>query len=134
MKEFKLPLKTFFLWEIRLGLLVILLSLLLFWVLKSYLVFYVSAAVLVLLLIYIPLFFKSTKIKLSAEVLIIERGFLIKTAHILPRPRIIYASAVSLPLSRRLSLSAIEIKGTKARIFLPELNIKDVEEILKLFR
>ena len=94
MKENRLPKQTVLLWQIRIGLIGIILligisafGLLTDWVLIGTAV---AAAILVLLIFwYLPRYFKSYEILFPKGAVVINRGVFIKTTHIMPFSRLV---------------------------------------------
>lgn len=136
MIEHTLPKKTLLLWEIRIALLGLLL-----WGVFSYICrffsWYFPASVClavifaVLLLWYIPTLFKTYRIKYLNDALIIEKGVIIKTTHIMPFTKMIYTQSITTPLAKLFGLSAVTVKAARSRILIPEINAKDVEDFAK---
>lgn len=131
MKENLLPKRTALLWQIRIGgagfILVILLCAFSF--LSRWL--FLAAAILtvlltVLLLWYLPRYFKSYEILFPKGAVVINRGVLIKTTHIMPFSRLVYAQSFATPLAKKMGLAALTLKAARSSIIIPELNAADV--------
>ena len=57
----------------------------------------------------------------------INRGVFIKTTHIMPFSRLVYAQSFATPLAKRMGLSALTLKAARSSIIIPELNAEDVD-------
>lgn len=131
MKENLLPRRTVFLWQIRLGVigivLIAVLAALCFltrWLLLAAAL--LAAVFAVLIFWYVPALFKSYEILFPKGAIIIKRGVFIKTTHIMPFSRMVYAQSFASPLAKRMGLSALTLKAARSRILVPELNVSDV--------
>lgn len=131
MKENLLPKRTAFLWQIRIGGagLVIVIALCVFAFLTRWL--FLAAAIFAALLAvflfwYLPRYFKSYEILFPKGAVVINRGVFIKTTHIMPFSRLVYAQSYSTPLAKRMGLAALSLKAARSSIIIPELNAADV--------
>ena len=132
MKENLLPKKTVTLWQIRIGLIgfillvaVCVFGLLTRWVLLGGAVF--AALLAVFLFWYLPRYFKSYEILFPKGAVVINRGVFIKTTHIMPFSRLVYAQSFATPLAKRMGLAALTLKAARSSIIIPELDAKDVD-------
>ena len=132
MKENLLPKRTVTLWQIRIGLIGIILlvavcafGLLTRWVLLGATV--VAVIIAVFLFWYLPRYFKSYEILFPKGAVVINRGVFIKTTHIMPFSRLVYAQSFATPLAKRMGLSALTLKAARSSIIIPELNAEDVD-------
>ena len=132
MKENLLPKRTVTLWQIRIGLIGIILlvgvcafGLLTSWVLLGATV--VAVIIAVFLFWYLPRYFKSYEILFPKGAVVINRGVFIKTTHIMPFSRLVYAQSFATPLAKRMGLSALTLKAARSSIIIPELNAEDVD-------
>ncbi len=135
MKEFNLPRKTLILWQFRslcLGLLLTALSSYFYFKLKPFLILLLIIAVIFIIFtfVYLPLFFKSCKIRCSNEAVILKRGVIFENTHILPFSRLIYTQTVTTPIARLLGLRAITLKAARNLLFVPELSVSDAKAFL----
>lgn len=135
MKEFNLPRKTLILWQFRslcLGLLLTALSSYFYFKLKPFLILLLIIAVIFIIFtfVYLPLFFKSCKIRCSNEAVILKQGVIFKNTHILPFSRLIYTQTVTTPIARLLGLTAITLKAARNLLFVPELSVIDAKAFL----
>lgn len=131
LKENLLPKRTAFLWQIRIGgagfILIIVLcgfSFLTGWLFLAAAV--LTALLAVLLFWYLPRYFKSYEILFPKGAVVINRGVFIKTTHIMPFSRLVYAQSFATPLAKRMGLAALTLKAARSRIIIPELNASDV--------
>ena len=132
MKENQLPKKTVTLWQIRIGLIGFILlvavcafGLLTRWVLLGGAVIAVMLAVF--LFWYLPRYFKSYEILFPKGAVVINRGVFIKTTHIMPFSRLVYAQSFATPLAKRMGLAALTLKAARSSIIIPEFNAEDVD-------
>lgn len=136
MKEYTLPRKTLVLWVIR--------SFLGFAVFFAFCLFLcrfsdifrfgmiaVPFLFLFTILFYLPKLFKSCRLLITGEAVIIKRGVFIENCHILPFSRMIYCQTIVTPLARILKLEAVTLKAARSRIFIPELEKETVQELLE---
>ena len=120
------------LWQIRIGLIGIILligisafGLLTDWVLIGTAV---AAAILVLLLFwYLPRYFKSYEILFPKGAVVINRGVFIKTTHIMPFSRLVYAQSFATPLAKKMGLAALTLKAARSTVIIPEFDAKDID-------
>lgn len=132
MKENLLPKRTALLWQIRIGLagLILIIALCAFSFLTPWL-FLAAAALAVLLALflfwYLPRYFKSYEICFPSGAIVINRGVFIKTTHIMPFSRLVYAQSYATPLARAMGLAALSLKAARSAIIVPELNAADVD-------
>ena len=132
MKENRLPKQTVLLWQIRIGLIGIILligisafGLLTDWVLIGTAV---AAAILVLLLFwYLPRYFKSYEFLFPKGAVVINRGVFIKTTHIMPFSRLVYAQSFATPLAKKMGLAALTLKAARSTVIIPEFDAKDID-------
>ena len=96
--------------------------------------FYICAAVTVsfgvVILLILPLFFRSIKIKVINDTVIVKRGIFITTTHIFPFARLIYVHRYTSLIAKRMGLSGIILKGVSSSLFLPELEEKATESLI----
>lgn len=96
----------------------------------------VAAGIMIIALViemwYIPSLFRTYRIKFINGAVIIESGVIIKTTHIMPFSKMIYAQSITTPLAKLLGLSAVALKAARSQILIPEMPRDDIEEFLKL--
>lgn len=132
-----LPKATLLLWQARTAVInIIVLAICLYfrtgtiWPLRLYGVFTVLCFLFIIF--YLPRYIKSYKIRLVSDSVIIESGVIIKSTHIMPYSRLIYTQSFTSPLAKKLGLTAISLKAARSLIFVPELENKDAELIMKM--
>lgn len=135
MKENLLPQKTLLLWQIRFAIIGILLSCMsaFLWFLSSWFLLLVLLIVVVFLVImywYLPHYFNSYEITFPKGAIIIHRGVFIKTSHIMPYSKLIYAQSISTPLAKRMGLSAMSLKAARSSLLIPEVSESDVNDFI----
>ena len=131
MKENKIPEKTLFLWQIRLGVLGFIPTAALFILSSVSLWLLIPAGVLTVFILlflfwYLPRYFNSYEILFPKGAIIINRGVFIKTSHIMPFSRLVYAQSFSTPLAKAMGLAAVSLKAARSRVIIPEFCVKDV--------
>ena len=132
MKENQLPKKTVLLWQIRIGLIgiILLVGISAFGLLTRLVLIgtAVVAAILAFFLFwYLPRYFKSYEILFPKGAVVINRGVFIKTTHIMPFSRLVYAQSYATPLAKRMGLAALTLKAARSSIIIPEFDAKDVD-------
>lgn len=135
MKEFKLPKRTLLLWQIRITLLWILLSLVFYlfsFKFETFLIILAVIAILSLLAIflYLPKYFSIFRIKCLKDAVVVENGIFVKRCHILPFSRLIYSQTLNTPLSKAFGVTAVTMKAARSFIFIPEMLDDDSKEFL----
>ena len=132
MKENRLPKQTVLLWQIRIGLIgiILLIGISAFGLLTDWMLIgtAVAAAILVLLLFwYLPRYFKSYEILFPKGAVVINRGVFIKTTHIMPFSRLVYAQSFATPLAKKMGLAALTLKAARSTVIIPEFDAKDID-------
>ena len=135
MKENTLPKKTIFLWMVRIVVLTFMLvaACLYFASLFNFLKLFaiiIGVLGLVLAFIYMPFFFKSYRIILTNDAVIVKFGILIKVEHIMPYKRMIYAQSFATPLARILGVAAVRLKAARSYLLVAEIEKSDVQAII----
>lgn len=141
MKEYILPKKTLYLWQIRtvaLGIIFFIIALVLkeFIFLPTIVIKIIGIADIVFTLfittIYIPFLFKTCKVAVINKGVVVERGIIFKNTHILPFSKLIYTQTYRSPIAVWLGLTAVSLKAARSRVFIPELANDDVKEFITL--
>lgn len=139
MKNYILPRKTLLLWQIRAISLGILLSLIMF--ISNSIIFmpikivWIAVCAIICLSVftavfYMPLLFKTCKVVLLKQGVVVERGVLFKNTHILPFSKLIYTQTYKSPIARALGLTAVSLKAARSRVFIPEMNKNDANDLI----
>lgn len=136
-KNFELPKKTLTLWQIRFAVAAVILLSAAAFLYKISVYFLIPLGVLALffslvVIIYLPAFFKSCKIRFLDGTVIIERGVFIKSTHIMPFSRMIISQLLSTPLSRMMGLSAVTLKSARRVLVIPEIRTEDAKDFISL--
>ena len=132
MKEYTLPLKTLFLWQIR----IVAASFVLWFILEAanlgfhYVLIPLAALTVFVGFLYLPFYFKSFKIRYIKGAVAIDNGIIIRNTHILPFSRLIYTQTLTSPLARAFGIKAVTLKAARSRIFVPEMKKEDINELL----
>ncbi len=137
--KFTLPKKTRFLWQVRIifAFAVICVAVALF---SRYTIWFLLPAAIIATIglaasfIYIPFYFKSYKIIVDENAIIISRGILIKTTNVMPYPRLIFAKSFTTPLSSLLKLKCVMLKAARGWILIPEIENINADHILDNLR
>lgn len=137
MQEYKLPIRTLLLWQIRAALCWVLFSAVFAYycfALKIFLGFFIALTVVFLIteFWYLPKFISGCKIKCSGESVVIEKGVILKNTHILPFSRLIYTQTFTTPLAKVFGLTALTLKAARSRIFVPEISLDDAKYIIAM--
>lgn len=129
--------KTLKLWQFRVGLITILLFIIIFrlllisiWMLIPFVV--ILSLSVIYMFWYLPIYFKNYKIYYSQDSFEIHRGVFFKATLIMPYPRLIYVSAYSSPISRKMGLSGAVLKAARGLIIIPEIEKKDIDMLMKI--
>ena len=135
MKENKLPKRTTLLWQVRIMCvtLILVVGCLYFKSLFSPLIIIaiaIGALGLFAAFIYLPFYFKSYRIYLSEEAVIVKFGILIKFEHIMPYKRMIYAQSIATPLAKKLGLASVRLKAARSYLFVVETEEESVKAIM----
>ncbi|MBQ8649159.1 MAG: hypothetical protein IJ470_03725 [Clostridia bacterium] len=135
MEKSVLPQKTLLLWKIRFSVPAIVMVVLSFFLCRFSSLFiivpiFLTVLALLILFIYIPVYFRRYEILCGENAVIINRGVLIKTTHIMPYSRMIYAQTFTTPLAFAFKLSAVTLKSARSFLFIPEIDRVDAESII----
>lgn len=137
MERKTLPKRTFILWQLRslvIGICCVFLCLFFSKQLNflSSVALVISVVTLIMIVWYVPTFFKSYEILLKGEAIVINYGVFIKVSHIMPYSRLIYAQSFATPLARILKLSTLTLKATRGWIIIPEIESVAAKEVIDL--
>ena len=92
----------------------------------------VAVCVLLIVTLYMPALFKTCKIELKKQGVLVERGVFFKNTHILPFSKLIYTQTYRTPFARLMGLTAISLKAARSRVFVPEMENEDVETFIEV--
>lgn len=139
MKKYILPRKTLIIWQLRalmMGIILFLLTVIartfISFPLRLLGIIGVADLVLTVLImaLYMPALFKTCKIELLRQGVIVERGVFFKNTHILPFSKLIYTQTYKSPLARLLGLTAVSLKAARSRVFIPEMSEADAYSLI----
>ena len=135
MKETKLPKKTTLLWQVRGVILTFALVAACLYFESFFSPLKIVAVIigiigLAVTFIYLPLYFKSYRIILSEEAVIVKFGIIIKIEHIMPYKRMIYAQSFATPLARIFGVMAVRLKAARSYLFVVEIEKESVKAII----
>ena len=135
MKENTLPKKTVWLWMVRIVVITFILVAGCFYLTPLFSPLKIAAIVigilgLIIAFVYLPFFFKSYKIILSNDAVIVKFGILIKAEHIMPYKRMIYAQSFETPLARLLGVAAVRLKAARSYLLVAEIEKESAKAII----
>ncbi len=85
---------------------------------------------LAVIFIYLPLYFKGCTVTITECAVCVSRGVIIKTTHIMPFPRLIFAESVTTPLAASMRLKGVVLRASRAFIVIPEMKSADADFLL----
>ena len=135
LKENTLPKKTTWLWILRILLVTFILVALCLYFTSLFSFLKIVAIVIGVLglitsFIYLPFFFKTYKIILSNDAVIVKFGIFIKAEHIMPYKRMIYAQSFESPLARVLGVAAVRLKAARSYLLVAEIEKESARAII----
>ena len=135
LKENTLPKKTTWLWLVRIVVITFILVAVCLYFSSLFSFLKIAAIVigvlgLVLSFVYLPFFFKSYKIILSNDAVIVKFGIIIKVEHIMPYKRMIYAQSIETPLARLLGVAAVRLKAARSYLLVAEIEKESAQAII----
>ena len=135
LKENTLPKKTTWLWILRILLVTFILVALCLYFTSLFSFLKIAAIVIGVLglitsFIYLPFFFKTYKIILSNDAVIVKFGIFIKAEHIMPYKRMIYAQSFETPLARVLGVAAVRLKAARSYLLVAEIEKESARAII----
>lgn len=133
--HFNLGRKTKTLWQIRAGVLFLLLSCAFLFFLRYSPYYFIPLsffAVIGVLAVfwYLPKFFSKYSIFVGENSVVVTRGVFIETSHIFPLKRLVFAGGYSSPVARMLGLKGITLRAARANVFIPEIDEKYADELI----
>ncbi len=134
-KENTLPKRTSWLWFVRVIFITFILVALCFYFSPLFSPLKIVAVIIgiigvILAFIYLPFFFRTYKIILSNDAVIVKYGILIKVEHIMPYKRMIYAQSFETPLARILGVTAVRLKAARSYLLVAEIEKESAQEII----
>ena len=135
MKENTLPKRTTWLWFVRVIFITFIVSVLCLYFAPLFSLLKIAAIVIGVLglitsFIYLPFFFKTYKIILSNDAVIVKFGIFIKAEHIMPYKRMIYAQSFETPLARILGVAAVRLKAARSYLLVAEIEKESAQAII----
>ena len=132
---FDLPSKTCKLWQIRIVFAFVFIFALFAFILpftKGLLIiglvlFVVSISAAFL---YVPFYFKSYKIKVEDNAIIVTKGIFFKSTNIMPYPRLVFAQSLTTPFARLMNMRCIILKAARGWILIPEIEATNADYLL----
>lgn len=134
-KENTLPKRTSWLWFVRVIFITFILVALCFYFSPLFSPLKIVAVIIgiigvILAFIYLPFFFRTYKIILSNDAVIVKYGILIKVEHIMPYKRMIYAQSFETPLARILGITAVRLKAARSYLLVAEIEKESAQAII----
>lgn len=136
---FTLPRKTHILWQIR--------TFLVFAAVYTVIVIFCRNLPTVLLpttiamaigsvfvLAYVSIYLNKYKITVDNSIVYITKGVIFKTTIIIPHPHLAFIKSFTTPLMSGLKLRCIILKVARGCVFIPELDSKNAENLIRLIR
>lgn len=132
---FNLGRKTKTLWQIRAGVLFLLLSCAFLFFLRYSPYYFIPLSVFAVIGVlavfwYLPKFFSKYSIFVGENSVVVTRGVFIETSHIFPLKRLVFAGGYSSPVARMLGLKGITLRAARANVFIPEIDEKYADELI----
>ncbi len=137
--SFSLPKKTRILWQIRIVFAFLCLCAAVVFFSRFTLWFLLPAAIiatigLVVSFVYIPFYFKSYKISVDNNSIIVIKGVVFKTTNIMPYPRLVFAQSFSTPLSSVMKMKCVMLKAARGWMLIPEIENINADYLLDNLR
>ena len=135
MKENTLPKKTLWLWMVRIVVITFILVAGCYYFAPLLTLLKIAAIVIgilgfVIAFIYLPILFKTYKIILSNDAVIVKFGVFIKAEYIMPYKRMIYAQSFETPLARILGVTAVRLKAARSYLLVAEVEKESARAII----
>ena len=132
---FNLGRKTKTLWQIRAGVLFLLLSCAFLFFLRYSPYYFIPLSVFAVIGVlavfwYLPKFFSKYSIFVGENSVVVTRGVFIETSHIFPLKRLVFAGGYSSPVARMFGLKGITLRAARANVFIPEIDEKYADELI----
>ena len=136
-KSKKLPKKTQYLWQWRIGIVLLCVVVITAFFIKYSLWMLIPVAVIIFLsslfvFIYMPKYFSSYSISSNEKAIIVCKGVIFKLTYVMPYPRMVFATVYSSPISKKLGVSGIIIKAARGWLILPEMDNADTERLASI--
>lgn len=136
---FTMPQKTRVLWQIRIVFAFAVLCAAVAFFSRFTLWFLLPAAIIATLgllfaFIYVPFYFKSYKIAVDDNSIIITKGVIIRTTNIMPFPRLVFAQSFTTPLSQLMKMKCVMLKAARGWILIPEIENINADYLLDNLR
>lgn len=136
---FTMPQKTRVLWQIRIVFAFAALCAAVAFFSRFTLWFLLPAAIIATLgllfaFIYVPFYFKSYKIAVDDNSIIITKGVIIRTTNIMPFPRLVFAQSFTTPLSQLMKMKCVMLKAARGWILIPEIENINADYLLDNLR
>lgn len=133
--EITVPKFTTRLWQLRLGIVMLILDLMLgalstftLWMLLPIGILLTLEAAF--LFVYLPKFFSDYRIEVKKDAVLVVYGVFIRTTRIMPYGRLVYTGSYATPLSRRQKLMGLSLRAARGVLFLPEIEMQQANLII----
>ncbi len=133
----KLPKKTQYLWQARIGTALLCVAAVTAFFIKFSLWMLLPTAIILFLsflfvFAYLPRYFSSYSISSDGKAIIVRKGVIFKMTYIMPYPRMVFATVYSSPISAKLGVSGVIIKAARGWLILPEMDNADTERLVSV--
>ena len=133
--ENKLTKKTMHLWQIRITAAALIFAAVFFALTEYGAYFYIPFFVCLLAGLvadvwYLPRFFCSYSVFVGENAVIVEHGVFVKTAHIMPYKRLVFAGSYMTPLGRLFGLKGIVLRAARANLIIAEIDEDGANRLL----
>ena len=133
--SFSLPKRTRILWQIRIvfAFLCLCASVALFSRFTRWFLFpaaVIATLGLLLAFVYVPFYFKSYKIIVEDNSIIVAKGLFFKTTNIMPYPRLVFARSFATPLASAMKMKCVMLKAARGWMLIPEIENINADYLL----
>ena len=133
--EITVPKFTARLWQLRLGIAMLIFDLILgalstftLWMLLP--IGILLALEATFLFFYLPKFFSDYRIEVKKDAVMVVYGVFIRTTRIMPYGRLVYTGSYATPLSKRRKLMGLSLRAARGVLFLPEIEMQKAKFII----
>ena len=94
----------------------------------------IAAIGLIFSFIYVPFYFRSYKITVDDDSIVISKGVIFKSTDIMPYPRLVFAQSITTPLASFMKLKLVMLKAARGWILIPEIDDDNADYLLDNLR
>lgn len=70
---------------------------------------------------YVPAFFSGYSVFVGENAVVVRRGVIIRTSHIMPYKRLVFAGSYQTPLGRLMGLKGVVLRAARANLIIAEM-------------